>query len=281
MDPHLGRIPPLFRRGQMQPGDPETAHAVGDFCAAVLERVAEQSVAIKPQSAFFEQLGPAGVEVLAGLLADGRRRGVPMILDAKRGDIGSTAAGYAAAYVAKDAPMAADALTINPYLGADSLEPFLEESARSGAGLFVLVRTSNPGGADLQALEVEGQPLYLRVADLVARAAADRVGPETGWSSIGAVVGATRPDEAPAVRERIPNGLFLVPGYGAQGGSARDALRGFVPGPGGVLEGGVVSSSRGILFPEGSDTDDATAWERAIDAAVERAVSELGEAARA
>lgn len=275
LDPHLPLLPPLFRRGSMRPGDPETAACVGAFCRAALDRFAGRVVAVKPQIAFFEALGGAGLRVLGEVLGAARERDLLVVLDAKRGDIGSTAAAYAAAYLAPEAPLAADALTVNPYLGNDALLPFTEAAGRAGAGLFVLVRTSNPGAADLQDLPVDGAPLFERVAAGLAPAAGRLRGPETGWSSLGVVVGATWPEQGARVRAHLPHSPFLVPGYGAQGAPARDALAGFVPGPGGALEGGVVSSSRGLLFPPGHDTADAAAWERALDAALDRAGAEL------
>jgi orotidine-5'-phosphate decarboxylase len=281
LDPHLDRIPPLFRHGTMRAGDPETARAVGAFCSTVLDRVAEHCVAIKPQSAFFEQLGAAGLSELEALVRTAREREVPVILDAKRGDIGSTADAYARAYLAEDAPLRADALTVNPYLGGDCLQPFIDAAAAHAGGVFVLVRTSNPGAGDLQDLETQGgTPVYERVAAWLSASASKLVARETRWSSLGVVVGATWPEQARRLRELLPESPFLVPGYGAQGASAADALAGFVRGPDGVLEGGVVNTSRGLIFAPGSDTDDAETWERAIDAALDRAITDLAEAAR-
>ena len=139
------------------------------------------------------------------------------------------------------------------------------------------MRTSNPGSGDLQDRDVEGEPLFGRVANGLRATSDAMLGEKTGWSSLGVVVGATYPDQADRVRSRLPKALFLVPGYGSQGGGARDSLRGFTRGPNG-LEGGVVSSSRAILFPKDGNTDDGAAWEKAVDAAVALAVSELGEA---
>lgn len=280
LDPHLGPIPALFREGSMAPGDPATAAVVERFLNAVLERIDGRVPAIKPQIAFFEQLGWRGLEVLDRLMARARADGLLVVLDAKRGDIGSTADGYARAYLARDAAMPADALTINPYLGFDTIEPFARVAAAAGRGLFVLVRTSNPGSGDLQDRELDGAPLFTRVAEGLARFQTPLAGPATGWSSLGVVCGATWPEQARQVREALPHALFLVPGYGAQGGSAAAAVQGFVPGPKG-LEGGLVNSSRGILFPEaGGEATDAKAWERAVDAALDQAIDELGEAVR-
>jgi len=278
LDPHLGQIPELFRRGSMAPADPETAVAVAEFLAAVIDRVAGRVAIIKPQIAFFEQLGWRGIEVLDGLSSNARERGLQVLLDAKRGDIGSTAEGYAAAYLVRDAAMPVDALTINPYLGFDTIEPFARAASAAGRGIFVLVRTSNPGSGDLQDRDVEGEPLFGRVADGLAKTANAMVGSKTGWSSLGVVCGATWPDQARRVREALPNALFLVPGYGAQGASASAAVQGFRPGPNG-LEGGIINSSRAILFPPAAaSATDARAWEAAIDSALNQAIADLSEA---
>jgi orotidine-5'-phosphate decarboxylase len=280
LDPHLAPIPPLFRRGSMSAGDAQTVEAVEAFLGAVLDRVEGRVAIVKPQIAFFEQLGWRGLRALEGLCERARRAGLLVLLDAKRGDIGSTAEGYAGAYLAKDAAMPVDAMTLNPYLGFDTLEPFTRAARVAGRGLFVLVKTSNPGSGDLQDREIDGEPLFGRVADGLAPTERELLGAETGWSSLGVVCGATWPDQARRVREALPRSLFLVPGYGAQGGNADAAVQGFVPGPKG-LEGGVVNSSRGILFPTAaSQASDARAWESAIDSALDQAIDELGEAVR-
>jgi orotidine-5'-phosphate decarboxylase len=275
LDPHLDLFPPLFRRGSMAAEDPATVVAVSDLLTALLERLPGKAAIIKPQSAFFEQLGAAGVELLQQLMGRARDLGLLVLLDAKRGDIGSTAEGYARAYLDPHAPLRADALTVNPYLGLDTLAPYLQRCKDHDRGLFVLVKTSNPGSGDVQDLNVEGRPVFEQLAAKLGThvpAFAD----QTGWSSLGVVVGATYPDQAVRVREALGRGLFLVPGYGAQGGTAADAVRSFLPGPNG-LEGGVVSSSRGIMFPVAAPAT-ATAWEQAVDAALDRAIDELGNA---
>jgi orotidine-5'-phosphate decarboxylase len=278
LDPHLPQLPASFRRGSMAPGAPETAEAVEAFCLAALDRVVGRVAAVKPQAAFFEQLGPPGAAVLGRVVAEARARDLLVILDAKRGDIGSTAEGYARAYLAKDAPLRADALTVNPWLGLDTLEPFIQAAEASGAGLFVLVKTSNPGSGDLQDRLVGERRVWEVLADELAPLAARLRGPATEWSSLGVVVGATYPEESERVRELLPSSPFLVPGYGAQGGGATAALAGFVPGPGGRLEGGLVNSARAILFPDGGEAG-GHAWEEAFDAALARAADELGRAA--
>jgi orotidine-5'-phosphate decarboxylase len=281
LDPHLAPIPPLFQQGSMETGDERTAAAVETFMTAVLDRVAGRVAIIKPQIAFFEQLGWRGMRVLDGLCRRAREQGLMVLLDAKRGDIGSTAEGYASAYLASDATMPVDALTLNPYLGFDTIEPFARVAEDAGRGLFVLVKTSNPGSGDLQDREIEGEPLFGRVADGLSRFETSLAGSQTPWSALGVVCGATWPEQARRVREALPHALFLVPGYGAQGGSAAAAIEGFVPGPKG-REGGIVNSSRGILFPEAArGATDVTLWERAIDAALDQAIDELGSAIQA
>jgi orotidine-5'-phosphate decarboxylase len=275
IDPHLALIPTAFRSGAMSPGAKDTATAVERWCLALLDRVAGRVAAVKPQSACFEALGPAGLEVLAHVLGEARARGLLVLLDAKRGDIGSSAEAYAAAYLAEGAPFACDALTVNAYLGLDTLEPFVAAAAGSGGGVFVVLRSSNPGARDLQDLPAPTQPVYERLAAALGTKAALLRGPETEWSGLGVVVGATWPEQSRRVREILPRSLFLVPGYGAQGAGARDAVAGFLPGPDGRPEGGLVSSSRAIGFPpEGRDAD-ALGWERAVDRALDAAIADL------
>lgn len=280
LDPHIASIPPLFAQGSMAPGDERTADAVEAFLAAVIERIAGRVAIVKPQVAFFELLGWRGMRALERLCASARAAGLLVLLDAKRGDIGSTAEGYAEAYLGASAALPVDALTVNPYLGFDTLEPFVQAARANGRGVFVLVKTSNPGSGDLQDREIEGEPLFLRVALGLARSESALLAAKTGWSSLGVVCGAPWPDQARRVREALPRALVLVPGYGAQGGSARASVAPFVPGPNG-LEGGIVNSSRAILFPEAArQATDARAWERAFDAALDRAIDELGDAVR-
>jgi orotidine-5'-phosphate decarboxylase len=276
LDPHLGKIPPIFRRGSMEPGDPQTAEAVEACIGAVIERLPGRVAIVKPQLAFYEQLGWPGIRALENLVSRARALGLMVLLDGKRGDIGSTAEGYARAYLHEDAVTSVDALTVNPYMGYDTLEPYLDCVERFGKGMFALVKTSNPGSGDIQDQKIDGRRVFEVVARGLASRAADLVGPETGWSSLGVVVGATYPQQLEEVREVLPNSLFLVPGYGAQGASARDAMRGFKKGPYG-LEGGLVVSARGICFPdEAATAENAAVWDCAIDDALDAATSELG-----
>jgi orotidine-5'-phosphate decarboxylase len=226
------------------------AHAVAIHCALAIDAVAEHCVAVKLQLACFERLGPAGLTVLGEVAAHARRHELLVIADAKRGDIDVSAAAYAQAFFGGlDTPyglvagLGADAITVNPLLGGDSLEPLIAGARNRGGGLFVLVRTSNPGAADVQDLRCEdGDTVSEHLAGLVQRLGRDGVG-EAGLSDVGAVVGATAPQHLTALRELMPAAVFLLPGVGAQGGRVEDLAGAFVPGPG----GGLVTVSRSLV----------------------------------
>ncbi len=214
------------------------------FCDAVIQAAETTACAVKPQAAFFESMGLWGYESLGRCIRRARAKSIPVILDAKRGDIGNTASAYATAYLSPESDFYADALTVNPYLGPDTLEPFVKAADAAGSGLFVLVKTSNPGsGAFQDTLLSDGRPLYMKVADTVIEMGLSCIG-ECGYSDIGAVVGATYPEELAEIRKRLPNITFLVPGYGAQGGTADD-VRGAFNSDG---YGAAVSTSRGVNF---------------------------------
>lgn len=231
-------------------GDPaKTALSVVAYVRTVLDATHDRIACAKPQSAFFEALGVPGVIALAQVLADLRERGIPAILDAKRGDIGSTAEAYAAAYLA-DGVFAADALTVNAYLGLDTLEPFLDAAVAGDRGLFVLVKTSNPGSGDLQDVATDdGRLVHERLADALAARAEQLPADADGYTALGAVVGATYPAELTALRARLPRALLLVPGYGAQGGTGADAAGAFDA----AGLGAVVNASRTLLYPTGGE----------------------------
>ncbi len=223
--------------------------AVAAYARDVLDATHDLIACVKPQSAFFEALGIPGLIALAQVIADAKALGVPVILDAKRGDIGSTAEAYAVAYLA-DGVFAADALTVNPYLGLDTLEPFLAAAESRHRGVFVLVKTSNPGSGDLQDVtSSDGRRLHEHLADaLAARSAAMQPDPY-GYGPLGAVVGATYPHELSAARERLPASVLLVPGYGAQGGTAQDVVGAFDA----RGLGAVVNASRSLFYPGRDD----------------------------
>ena len=222
--------------------------AITEYACAVLDATHDLVACCKPQAAFFEALGLPGLQALADVMAHARTLGLPIILDAKRGDIGSTAEAYADAYLTGGA-FAADALTVNPYLGLDTLEPFIHAAQANGRGLFVLVRTSNPGSATLQELELAaGGSLYQHLAARLTERAASLSADEHGYGLLGAVGGATAPAQLARLRESLPHSLLLVPGYGAQGGTAADVAHAFDANGWGA----VVNSSRGIMYPHAS-----------------------------
>ncbi|MFO7545070.1 MAG: orotidine-5'-phosphate decarboxylase [Trueperaceae bacterium] len=219
------------------------ATGVGNYLVTVLDATHDVVACCKPQAAFFEALGLPGMEALARVLRYARALGLPVILDAKRGDIGSTAEAYARAYLT-DGAFAADALTVNPYLGFDTIEPFLQVAETHGRGLFVLVHTSNPGSIDVQEIALaDGRHMYQHVAQRLTERAAD-LPSHAGYTSLGAVAGATHPEALADLRRRLPKSLLLVPGYGAQGGTATDVAwafddRGW---------GAVVNASRSLTY---------------------------------
>jgi orotidine-5'-phosphate decarboxylase len=268
IDPHLDLLPPLFQQKNM-------TEAVRDWAFELIPLLAGQVPVIKPQAAMFERLGPSGMIMLASLSQAAMAEGLMVIMDAKRGDIGSTATAYAEAWLGHEAGFASDALTINPYLGRDSLEPFAEKAQKSKAGLFTLLRTSNPGSADIQMLQsIEKKPVFHHVADMI-RPFMESMVDASGFSSFGVVIGATWPDEQAALRKMLPECLFLIPGFGAQGASASDALAGLVKGPEG-WEGGIVNSSRGLTMPaEANEARNLTEWRAAIRSATSQTIQAL------
>jgi orotidine-5'-phosphate decarboxylase len=277
LDPHLEGIPHGFGVRLDDLASDESANGVESFFSAVIDTCAGKVPIIKPQIAFFEQLGWRGLRALERLVAHARDRGLLVLMDAKRGDIGSTAQAYAQSYLWPSSPWRSDALTVNPYLGLDSLEPFLAASRANGVGVFVLARTSNPGGADFQNLRVDGVPLYQRVSQALAPLSESLRG-SSGWSNLGVVAGATYPAESEQLRRALPHALFLVPGYGAQGGSLDAALAPFVRGKT-QLEGGMINSSRGILFGTGpvaaSAASSVADWHRGLAERLEATRREL------
>lgn len=227
------------------------AEAIFEFNAGIIDAVRDVVPAVKPQLAYFELYGVHGVECFARTVARAREKGLLVIADAKRNDIGSTAAAYADAYLGETAlgggesarAFDADAMTVNPYLGADGIEPFLKNCDKFGKGLFVLVKTSNPSSGQFQDLELKsGQKVYEHVAELVDEWGDGRQG-EYGYASVGAVVGATYPEQAKALRKILKRAYILVPGFGAQGGSAEGAAAAFDES--GL--GAVVNASRSVL----------------------------------
>lgn len=250
IDPWPDRLPGVA------PGDSRelVAARAEAFGRAVVDAVADQVPAVKPQFAFFEQLGPPGMAALASVCGAARAQGLLVVGDAKRGDIGSTATAYANATLPADAPFPCDALTVSPFLGPDTLAPFLAAADAHAGGLFVLLRTSNPGSARWQA------PVAEDLAGWLTEAGAARAGGD-GLSGVGAVVGATHPGALAEMRAKLPHAWLLVPGFGAQGGTAADVVAAGRPDGLGAL----IVSARAATFPDKPDAAyeaDPTAWIR-------------------
>lgn len=223
-----------------------------DFNACIIDEIKDLVPGVKLQSAFYEQYGVPGMWAFKRSITYAKEAGLLVVIDAKRNDIGSTAEAYANAFIGRsrildteDAIFDGDAVTVSPFLGRDSVTPFVEAAKKYGKGIFVLVKTSNPGSGDLQDLVVppNNEPLYKNLARMVDELGKDVIG-ESGYSSIGAVVGATYPAQAAELRAIMPKAIFLVPGYGAQGGTAEDT----VPCFNSDKLGAIVNSSRAITF---------------------------------
>lgn len=251
LDPRLGQIPDYIKEAIFAEQG-RTPEAVAEifyvFAKGIIDRVCDLVPAVKPQIAMYEAYGPAGLAAYARTVAYAKAMGLIVIGDVKRGDIASTAEAYSMWHlgqpeVSEPAPTA-DFITVNPYMGGDSITPYLADCRDHDKGLFVLVKTSNAGSRDIQDVATQsGQPLYEHVGGLVSRWGEPFIG-EEGYSAIGAVVGATHPEEAVKLREQMPHTFFLVPGYGAQGGSGAD-LRALLDGD---KPGAIVNNSRGIIF---------------------------------
>jgi len=277
LDPRWDSLPEVIRNRYGSDSLDAVAAAIGEFCLRILDLVSVRVPVVKPQSAFFEACGPGGLSALQAVIRRAKDLGLVVILDSKRGDIASTAEAYADAALAgvavggRRVPVwQADAVTVNPYLGRDAVEPFIASARRAAGGLFVLVRTSNAGAGLFQDRVSEGRKLYQHVAAAVAEWNAGGLG-SCGLGDVGAVVGATHPQELSELRSAHPAVWFLVPGYGAQGGKASDVAAAFRAD--GL--GAVVNSSRGVTFPF-PPADPG--WESAIVNAAERAIGELTQA---
>jgi orotidine-5'-phosphate decarboxylase len=269
LDPRLDVLP-MELRGESVLGRAAAASAVARFCRGIVDAVGPYVVAVKPQSAFFEALGSDGVRALEEVCEYARSTGLLVLVDAKRGDIGSTARAYATAYVEPrdGAPPLADAITASPYLGHDSVEPFLAACRRHGAGVFFLVRTSNAGATDVQDLTLsDGRPLWQYLAALVHEWGQPLVG-QAGLSSVGAVVGATYPRAVSEARRLMPQTPILLPGVGAQGATPADVARAFTSGPASAL----VTASRSVMFAFRDSDED---WRAAAAAEAERLATQV------
>lgn len=271
VDPFADKIPALFGNAR------DDASTLLKFGASLVEIAAQHAAVLKPQLGLFEQFGEEGYAIARLLTEHATSKGMLVILDAKRGDIGTTAEGYARATLGARPGFGADCVTVNPYMGKDTLEPFIALAEREQKGVAVLVRTSNPGAGDFQDLQVGGAPLWRRVAEILAPEC-QRLRGASGWSGLMAVAGATYPEEARTLREAMPEALFLVPGYGAQGAGAADAVAGFVTKPQG-REGGVVNASRAVTYPPAAQGATTLAvWRAAVSEAMAAAAADLKQA---
>jgi len=276
IDPVIESLPPAIREkfSSAESQRESAIDAIFEFTTRILKIVAPHVPVVKFQSAFFEKYLWEGVEAYYSLIQEAADLGLQVIGDVKRGDIGSTATAYAAGHMAEhdsgddEQLVTPDAITVNPMLGLDTLEPFLKIARDAGKGLFVLVRTSNPGSAALQDVKlITGQTWSENLADQLAPIAADpSLMGKRGFSSIGAVVGATQPHTMLSIRQRLPKSIFLLPGYGAQGATAEMTRAAFING-----SGAIVSASRSILYahelPKYSSQFGKN-WEKCVESAV-------------
>lgn len=275
LDPRLELIPSTVKDKYFEKHGKSfkaAAEAIIEFNKEIIDSVCDIVPAVKPQIAFYEQYGIEGLRAYNESCKYASEKGLLIIGDIKRGDIGSTSKAYSTAYLGKTEvegesleAFYSDSITVNPYLGEDCLKEFLQDIEEHRKGMFVLVKTSNPSSSQLQDLIVDGKKIYEKVAEMVDDLSKQYTG-EYGYSPIGAVVGATYPEEAKNIRRLMPSSYFLVPGYGAQGGTADDVIYSF--NEDGL--GAIVNSSRGILFAykkedKWSEEDYATA---ARDAAI-------------
>jgi orotidine-5'-phosphate decarboxylase len=279
IDPRPEEFPPGFL--DRFPGDRDgVAAALTAFGREVIDVVAPLVAAVKFQAAFYEAYGPSGVTALFNSAEIAHERGLIVIIDGKRNDIGSTAEAYARGYLGKvpvggsfDSSWHADALTVNAYLGTDGIQPFVKVAAREHKGIFVLVRTSNPSAGEFQDLIVDGMPLYRHVAKRLQCWAAPHRG-ESGYSLAGAVVGATYPEQLAELRAQLPGVIFLVPGYGSQGASGRDIAGAFDD----AGLGAIVNNSRGITYSFARPaflSRFGDQWQRAIEQAVHEMIDDI------
>jgi orotidine-5'-phosphate decarboxylase len=277
IDPRFENLPAELCAGISAKDRAAQAQAFERFGKTIIDIVAPLVPVVKPQAAFFEQLGPAGMLALGAIIRHATDAGLLVILDGKRNDIGSTAEAYAEAYLGRgeQSGWGSDSLTVSPYLGNDTLEPFVKTAVARQAGIFVLVKTSNPGSGYLQDQLLGAGPdrgtVYQHIADLVSKLNEPHLSP-CGFGPVGAVVGATYPEQLAELRARMDTSWILIPGYGAQGGTAKDVALGFRMDGLGAL----VNSSRGIIFAHTlARYKQASTWEAAVEQATLDMIGEL------
>lgn len=276
LDPHLELLPAEFEVARdVRAPRKARARALSEFCHELLDLAVGRVAAVKPQSAFFEVFGADGWRAWEEVVREAHERGLLVIGDVKRGDIASTAGAYATALLEgtseADRGATCDAVTLNPYLGTDSLQPFLEVCERTGKGVYLLVHTSNPSSREFQH---HGQPpLWRAVANAVERWGRHLRG-TCGYSAVGAVVGATHAAELAEFRAALPHAPLLLPGYGAQGAKGRELTSAF-PDPRAPWRGGLVNSSRGIAFAYREPRFEGVPWKEAALRALEEMIDDL------
>ena len=281
LDPKPEQIPPHIlkeaygRYGETLEG---AAQAVWQFNQGLMDALCDVVPAVKPQAAYYERLGWHGMAVLARTIAYAREKGLFVIADIKRGDIGSTAQAYADAWLGETqvggktlSAFGADCVTLNGYMGSDTLEPFVETCKTYGKCLFLLAKTSNPGSGELQNLTAGEKKVYQLLGDMAEKLGADSRG-KYGCGLTGAVTGATYPEELAELRARLPHTFFLVPGYGAQGGTAQDVQYAFD----GEGRGAIVNASRSIMCAWQKTGRDGLDYQEAARAAAEEMRDAIG-----
>lgn len=249
LDPRIELMPEFIKSGRGAGTGDVVRSIIRDFHELVLDTIAGLACVVKPQLAFFEQYGSAGIQAFEDTVEAAKQRGLLVIADGKRNDVDSTAEAYAAAFLGETA-FDVDAMTVTPYLGRDSMLPYVDACRQHGKGIFIVLKTSNPGSRDYQdqILQSTGRPLYETIARTIRDFSEGLMG-ETGYSCVGAVVGATFPEEARCLRALLPQAFILVTGYGAQGASSEGAAACF--NADGL--GAIVNSSRGITYAFGNE----------------------------
>ena len=238
LDPRIDYLPDELKK--CATSNDSTSQAILEFNCRIIDEIKDVVPAVKIQSAFYEMFSHYGVRAMEQTAEYAKKSGLIVMADVKRNDIGSTAEAYAAAYLKNENY---DYITVNPYPGYDGIKPFTDVCESDGKGIFVLARMSNPSAAQLQNIEdKDGKPLYMRVGELISEWGSSTIG-KYGYSAVGAVVGATNPDEARFLRRALKSVFFLVPGYGAQGGKGKDAAMSFDENG----RGAIVNNSRGII----------------------------------
>lgn len=272
LDPDPKFFPHYLLKDAGDTSDENIGKAIYAFNKIVIDAVADHVVAVKPQLAYYEVYGSYGIRALEETIRYARSRQLIVINDAKRGDIGPTSAAYARAFLGSG-PISGDMVTVNPFLGSDGYMPFIEVAQENGKGVFLLLKTSNPSSHEIQDLKLEdGRLLYFKLAEELQALASKTIG-EGRYSFIGAVVGATYPEEAKRIRDLLPHSIFLVPGFGAQGGKAED-LGVYFDRDG---NGAVISSSRAIIYAYMNEIGD---WKNASAGEIERCIAQAAAEAR-